>query len=273
MTEIHVIKMYEGVIISAATGACMGSFLNVIAHRSIHGRKWWGNERSICEHCGHVLGACELIPVISFIIQRGKCKICGHKISCRYVFVEILCAILAMMIFMRWGISWACLVASLGTCGLIISSLTDIEAGEVFDAYAIFPGICGLIIRLAGGTSAILDGVYGILAGFGIFALIILLSRGGMGWGDATFMGGMGAVLGMRFTLLAFYLGIMTGGMCVIILLLLGKLHWGRGESIPLVPFLAIGCFMTLIFGPEIFAYLDDKLLYSDLFITSWPFR
>ena len=93
-----------------------------------------------------------------------------------------------------------------------MNSLTDIESSEVLDLFAIAPGVAALILRFAGGKWAVLDGAAGAFAGWGIFAVIIFLSRGGMGWGDATFMMGMGAVLGWRFTLLAFYCGIMAGG-------------------------------------------------------------
>ena len=250
----------------------MGSFLNVAAHRSLQGRSWWGNERSVCESCGHVLGAFELIPVISWLVLRGRCRHCGAKISVRYVLVELVCAAMAVAVVYRWGMSWACALAAVGACGLVVNSLTDIESGEVLDAFAIVPGVLGLLIRFAGGKWAVLDGVEGAAAGWGVFAAIIFLSRGGMGWGDAVFMGGMGAVLGLRFTLLAFYAGIMAGGVWAIILLLIGRVKWGRGDAIPLVPFLAVGCFAVMMFGPEIFAYLAERFRTEEVFRVTWPF-
>ena len=128
----------------------------------------------------------------------------------------------------------------------------------------------GILIRIAGGKFAVLDGLSGAAIGFGIFAMIIFLSKGGMGWGDAVFMAGAGAILGFKFTLLAFYLGIMTGGIWAIILLLLGRVKWGRHDSLPLVPFLSVGCYLTMIFGEKIFEFLSQRLNYE--FITSWPF-
>ena len=264
--------MAHTVITAGIIGACLGSFLNVAAHRSIQGRKWWGNERSVCESCGHVLGVFELLPVISWLILRGRCRHCGAKISVRYILVEIICAALAMMIVLRWGISWAAMFAGIGTCGLVLNSLTDYETSDVFDAFALAPGIACLLLRTAGGFPAFLDGLAGAFAGWGIFAVIIVLSRGGMGWGDAVFMAGAGAVLGLKFTLLAFYLGIMSGGFFVIVMMLIGRLHWGRGESVPLVPFLAAGCFMTMIAGPEIFAWLAPRILSPEILASSWPF-
>ena len=186
--------------------------------------------------------------------------------------VEIVCALLAVSVLARWGMSWACALVSVGTCGLVVNTLTDIESGEVFDLFAAVPGVVCLLLRIAGGKWAVLDGVLGALAGWGVFAVIILLSRGGMGWGDAVFMGGIGAVLGLRFTLLAFYLGIMAGGLWAVILLVIGRVKWGRGDTLPLVPFLSVGCFLTMIFGPEIFGWLSGRMGDSGIFAVSWPF-
>lgn len=263
----------EQLIIAGIFGACLGSFLNVAAHRSLQNRSWWGNERSICESCGHVLGSLELIPIISWLMLRGKCKNCGAKISVRYILVEIVCAILAVIILARWGLSFACLLVSIGTCGLVVNSLTDIESNEVLDLFSIIPGVIGLLIRIAGGKFAVLDGLAGALTGWAVFAAIIFLSHGGMGWGDAVFMAGIGAVLGFRFTLLAFYLGVMTGGAWAVILLLIGRVKWGRHDALPLVPFLAAGCFITMILGPEIFCWLTERMHLQGVFITSWPFN
>ncbi|MBQ9574050.1 MAG: prepilin peptidase [Synergistaceae bacterium] len=253
-------------------GACFGSFLNVVAHRSIQGKSWWGSERSVCESCGHVLGVIELIPIVSWLIQRGKCRKCGAKISVRYILVEIICALMAVTIALKWGISWAGLICAAGSCGLVVNSLTDYESGDVFDLFALTPGVLCLIIRIAGGKWAVIDGLAGALAGWGIFAAIIILSRGGMGWGDAVFMTGVGGVLGLKFTLFAFYAGIMTGGIYVIILMLIGRLHWGKGETIALVPFLSVGIFLTMIYGVEIFGYLGNRMMFHEMFAVTWPF-
>ena len=264
--------MTKAIIIAGILGACMGSFLNVVAHRSVQGRNWAGNERSVCESCGHVLGALELIPILSWVIQGGKCRHCGAKVSVRYLLAEVICALMAMSIIYRWGISWASLIVGIGTCGLVVNSLTDFETGDVFDIFALAPGIACVLVRIAGGLPAVLDGLAGAAAGWGIFAAIIFLSRGGMGWGDAVFMAGVGAVLGLKFTLLALYAGIMAGGLFVIVMMIIGRLHWGKGESVPLVPFLAIGCFITMIFGPEIFSYLSTRILSPEILSPAWPF-
>ena len=78
-----------------------------------------------------------------------------------------------------------------------------------------------------------------------------------MGWGDAVFMAGMGAVLGLKFILIAIYLGFMLGGLSAVILLLLNKVKFGRGDTLPLVPYLSAGCFLTLLFGEYILEFFN----------------
>ena len=257
---------------AALLGACFGSFLNVVAHRSVQGRPWWGRERSVCENCGHVLSFYELIPVLSWLIQKGKCRNCGKNISVRYILVEFICAAIAVIIALRFGPSWPGLIVSIAACGLVVNSLTDFETGDVFDVFALTPGVICVVLRFAGGLGAVLDGLAGMLAGWAVFAVIILVSHGGMGWGDAVFMAGAGGALGFKLTLFAFYAGIMIGGLWVILMMLIGRLHWGKGEAVALVPFLAVGCFITMIFGNEIFGYLSTRILSPEILALSWPF-
>lgn len=128
------------------------------------------------------------------------------------------------------------------------------------------------MVRLAGGRDAILAGLAGAAVGWAIFAFIIFVSRGGMGWGDACFMAGIGAVLGWKLTLLAFYLGVMAGGVGIVILMFQGRVRFGRGDSVPLVPYLAVGCWLTLMWGPDILAFLGRRFASPEAFLAPWPF-
>ncbi len=258
------------IAISAFLGASLGSFLNVVAHRSIEGRPWWGKERSVCESCGKELSSRELIPLVSWLMQRGRCRSCNARVSPRYFIVELIGAAGAGLMAWRWGPTWAYALSMIGTFGLLLNALTDYESGDVFDLFAFVMGICGLAIRIFGGGSALIDGLIGAAIGWGVFAVIILVSRGGMGWGDACFMSGAGAVLGWKMTLLAFYMGIMAGGVGIAWLMVRGKIKWGRGDSIPLVPYLAVGGFLTLLFGPQII--LAIGLRFGFPVNSGWPF-
>jgi leader peptidase (prepilin peptidase)/N-methyltransferase len=262
------------IVFSAILGASLGSFLNVVAHRSVGGRPWWGKERSVCESCGKVLTTFELIPLASWLIQRGRCRGCGARVSPRYFIVELIGATATGLMAWRWGLSWAYLFSMVGIVGLLLNALTDYESGYVFDSFALFIGVCGFLLRIAGGRDALMDGLIGAAVGWSIFAVIIVVSRilmgsEGMGWGDACFMGGIGALLGWKMTLLAFYMGCMAGGLICIVLLFRGKVKWGRRDSLPLVPYLAAGCFLTFLYGPQILYAIGLRFQYY--IQAGWP--
>ncbi|MDR2174736.1 MAG: prepilin peptidase [Synergistaceae bacterium] len=258
------------VVFAALLGAALGSFLNVVAHRSVKGRPWWGKERSVCESCGKKLTFRELIPIASWFLQKGRCRACGARVSPRYVAVELIGAATAGLLAWRWGLSWGYVFSMVGAFGLFLNALTDYESQDVFDIFALSMGIVGLALRFFGGRDALVDGLLGAAVGWGSFAVVILLSRGGMGWGDACLMGGTGTVLGWKMTLLALYLGIMAGGLGVAWLLLCGKVKWGRGDAVPLVPYLAVGGVLTLLWGPSILRFVGLHFLRP--FDAGWPF-
>lgn len=231
-------------------GASLGSFLNVVAGRSVAGTSWWGGSRSKCPRCGAVLCWRDLVPVLSWVLLRGRCRYCGGRIAFRYAGAEICGAAMGGLLASRWGLSVSLLLSLAAAFGLFLNALTDLEEGYVFDIFPLVMGICGVVLRLLPGGGSLLDGFLGAAAGFAVIALIILLSRGGMGWGDATLTAGTGVLLGWKFTLLTLYLGFMAGGVFSLALLAAGKL--GRKDAVPLVPFLALGGVLTLLFGPWI---------------------
>ena len=245
---------------SAVLGASLASFVNVVAERSISGRVWWGKERSSCKNCGKTLSFSELIPILSFILQRGHCRGCGKFIGMRYLIVEIIGAMIAVLLLVRWGISFTFIVALTAAFFLLLNTLTDYEEGYIFDFFSIGMLVPAFLFRLPGGTQSLLNGLYGAAAGYLIFAVIILISRGGMGWGDAFLMCGLGGFIGWELVLIAFYIGIMTGGVAVIYLMCRGKVKWGKKQTIPLGPYLAIGGFITLLYGPDILLFLNNRI-------------
>ena len=114
----------------------MGSFLNVVAHRSLEGRFWWGSERSICESCGRVLSSSELVPILSWVAQRGRCRGCGARVSPRYLVVELIGALAAAGTAWRWGVSWAFLISLVGAFGLLLNRKIERELAVDIDADA-----------------------------------------------------------------------------------------------------------------------------------------
>ncbi|HXK89376.1 MAG TPA: prepilin peptidase [Thermosynergistes sp.] len=238
------------VALNAIFGAVMGSFLNVVAERSVSGQRWWGAERSRCDACGKVLSAWELVPIASFLLQRGRCRGCGAFLGWRYLFVELIGAGLGGFLSWRFGMSWAWILALLSGYGLFLSSLTDIYGSYVYDSFVIAMGFLGLAFRVINGLGAAADGLFGAALGGGVMAILIVASRGKMGWGDATLSAGVGVLLGWKIAALALYFGFLTGGSVALTLLALKKV--GRKDPLPFVPFLAMGGVLAVVFGPQL---------------------
>lgn len=133
---------------------------------------------------------------------------------------------------------------------LLFHSLTDIENGHIYDLPVIMMAAAGLLLRLSGGLPALIDGALGAAAGFFLVCAVRVVTRGGMGTGDATLMLGTGTLLGWRLTLIALYCGIMAGGLFVIPMLLTKKIK--AKDAVPLAPFLASGSLLSILVGESV---------------------
>ena len=138
-------------------------------------------------------------------------------------------------------------------------ALTDLADGYIYDRAVIVSFCAALILRSFDGLrSMILEIALGAGAGWTPVALIIVLSRGGMGWGDASMMAGIGALIGWKLALLSLYVGFIVGGIAALLMLLMGRVR--RSDAVPLAPFLAFGTALALIFGRPLFSLLGLHL-------------
>jgi len=235
-------------------GMALGSFLNVVAARTIQGKRWWGRERSVCDSCGGTLQLIDLIPVFSYLIFKGKCRVCKAPIKISYLLVEIIMGVSLFAASAIYGPSFSFLLSSVALCCMLLSSLTDIYSGYIYD-WLVFPFlILGLTLRLCGSMHAFAAGVMGACACGLLLLIIVILSKGGMGSGDVVVAAAIGGIMGTWMGGLALYLGFMVGGSTALILLACKKVK--RKDHLPLVPFLATGVFLSIIFGREILAFL-----------------
>ncbi len=255
-------------------GSVLGSFLNVVARRTVAGESWWGKSRSRCDACGTFLTSSELIPLLSWLVQRGRCRTCGAAIPKSYFYVELVCALIGALVTARWGQALPegvvngkallpLLLASTAAYSLYLNALTDLYSGYIFDLFALAPGALGLLLRVGGGGQGLTDGLLGAALGYGIIACIILLSRGGMGWGDAHLMAGLGSILGWKMTGTALYFGFLLGGFWAVLLLVTGRAK--RKDAIPLGPFLALGGLAAILCGPSFLAWFGIA--------SEWPWN
>lgn len=234
-------------------GTAVGSFLNVVADRLPEGGSVV-SPRSHCTSCGRQLSAWELIPVASYLALQGRCRTCEAPIGIRSPAVELTTGLLFGLA--AWRIrpgglaSWMTLVlTSTYLAVLVVCTVTDLERGLILDRVTI-PAIgLGLLGALLTGWPGVLFHLGGGLVGAGTIALIITLVPGGMGWGDAKLAGFIGLVTGLPGALSAMFLGFVCGGLVAAVLLVTGRA--GRGDTVPLGPFLALGGAAVLLYGEK----------------------
>jgi len=233
-------------------GLALGSFLNVVIARIPVGGSLV-HPPSACPGCSAPLTWYDNIPVLSFVALRGHCRACGMHISWRYPIVEVGTAAVLVLAWVAFGPSAEFLVACVLLPALVAMTAIDLQHQMIPDAITL-PGIpVGLVINVATGRISWLDSVIGILAGGGLFLLIILASRGGMGGGDMKLGALLGAFLGWKALLFALFVAIVLGGAVGAVLLATGRR--GRKDPIPFGPFLAAGGAMALFWGEQAFAW------------------
>jgi leader peptidase (prepilin peptidase) / N-methyltransferase len=231
-------------------GAAIGSFLNVVADRLPKHRSLMVPP-SCCPACGHALTPRELIPIVSYLAQRGRCRECGDRIGPRVVVVEAITAVLFALAAVRWtGPGWAAIgelvLVSFALSVLVLITITDLEHGLILDKVSIPAINLAVGVALYRGWPTMLHHGLGGILGAGLIAAIILLVPGGMGWGDAKLAGFIGLMTGLAGLPFALFISFVSGGLIAGVLLASGRVT--RRDTMPLGPFLAVGGAVTLLY-------------------------
>ena len=231
-------------------GLIIGSFLNVCIYR-IPLEQSLSFPPSHCTSCESKIKRYDLIPVLSYIFLKGKCRNCGQKISVRYPVIELTTGVLFGALYIEYGLSFLLIKYAVLVCFLIVIGMIDFDTTDVYfktTLSAVLVGVAFLIYGYFLGASVTTFLLGGLLGG-AVIAIIILLTHG-MGWGDAEICLFVGLFLGFKLTLLMLFLSFVIGGVIGIILILLKKKS--RKDYIPFGPFIAIGAIITAIFGEKI---------------------
>jgi len=276
------------IAVSLALGLIVGSFLNVVIYRlPIMLERQWQAEaphahetdatsvtqvlperfnlvvpRSACPNCHHPIRAGHNIPILSFLLLRGRCAHCGARISARYPLVELICGLLTALIAWRFGYGVAALCAAVVTWFLIALAAIDLDRQLLPDLLTLPLLWLGLVASLGGwalsGHSlpvtprhAILGAAIGYLALWSVYHVFRLATgKEGMGYGDFKLLAALGAWMGVQMllpiVLLAAVVGAVTGG-----LMILTRRHQ-RGTPIPFGPFLAAAGYIAMLWGPQL---------------------
>lgn len=227
-------------------GTILGSFYNVVGLR-VPKKIPFHNDRSYCPNCKKQLKYYELIPIISYVIQGGKCRNCKTKISFIYPFVEFMTGLLFVFSYIKLGFQLELIVAIIFMSLLMIIFVSDISYMLIPNKVLLFFLPIIIVARIFIPLEPWYDAIIGALVGYVLLAIIIIASKGGMGAGDMKLFGVMGIVLGWKSILLTFFLAALFGAVIGGMLMLFKKVK--RGEPIPFGPFIVLAAIITYFYG------------------------
>lgn len=241
-------------------GLLLGSFFNVVGLR-IPNNQSIVKPRSACPNCKHQLTSLELIPVFSFLFQKGKCKNCGMKISPIYPFTELVTAILFTISPFLVGWSKELVIALTLISMFMIIFVSDIHYMIIPDKVLLFFAGLFLIERIFIPLSPWWDSPLGAGIGFALLFVIALLSRGGMGGGDIKLYALLGFVLGWKLVLLSFFLSTLCGTIFGLAGMAIGKVK--RKKPMPFGPYILLGTLTAYFYGEELITWYLNYFIFQ----------
>lgn len=265
--------------VAAVLGLVVGSFLNVVIYRlPLMMERAWQRDcdelagksprpeerfdlsvpRSRCTHCGHMVTARDNIPVLSYLLLRGRCRACSAHISLRYPLVELLTAILTVVTVLHFGFNWQALFAVLLTWSLIALSFIDFDKQLLPDSITLPFLWLGMLLSLfdvyTDSQTSIIGAAAGYLSLWSVYHIFRLITgKEGMGYGDFKLFALFGAWLGWQSLPLIILLSSAVGATIGLSLILFrGR---DRGIPIPFGPYLAIAGWIALLWGEQLTAW------------------
>ncbi len=249
------------VLVSLPFGLAVGSFLTVLIHRLPEKRSVI-TPRSACPGCGTVLANRDNVPVISWLLLRGKCRTCGMRISPVYPITELATGVLFVAAALHFHDPWVAVMMCLFLALMPVVIVIDVRHRIIPNALT-YPALIGfpvfiIVAWLFGARVDPVRAAVGFLA-YGGGVLLVALVSGGMGMGDVKLTAVIGAVLGslgLRYVGVAAALAIVVGGVVGVVALARGA---GRKSAIPFGPAIAAGAMAAAFFGgPIADAYLKS---------------
>ena len=259
-------------IIIFILGLVIGSFMNALVWRIKLKQPIGGSERSVCDFCGKTLTALELIPVISWAVQRGRCRSCGKKLSIIHPIFELVMGFAFLSTFIFWPselhaivdqflfAGWLAILA-----GLLAIALYDIKWMLIPDR-VLFPlyglqTVRVLVQAIAqNDTGVVLTALGGVAVGGGLFYVLFQLSRGRwIGGGDVKLGFLLGSLLGPYESLLMLFISSLLGLVVTVPFLLTKKLD--RKQQFPYGPFLILAAILCVLFGEMLIDFYTINLL------------
>lgn len=235
-------------------GLCWGSFLNVCIYRIPRGISIV-NPPSNCPNCGNKIKGYDNIPIISFILLKGKCRACGEKISYVYPIVELATGLILLALYQRYGINVDSILYAVFCSTLIVISFIDLEHRIIPDILSLGGVGAGLIASLGLTAITFLDSLLGLLLGGGLLLLVAtvyfkLRKLEGMGGGDIKLLGMIGAWLGYKAIIPVLLFASLAGVLFGLPFILIKK---DRYFQIPFGPFLSGAAILYVLWDIRLF--------------------
>ena len=238
-------------------GTIMGSFFNVIGHR-LSKNESAIKPRSHCEFCGHILAWYELIPIISFLIQGGKCRKCRAKLSWWYPLIEIITGLFFVGCYLYYGFTYDLLLALIISSVLIITCISDFNYLVILDEVLVVSSLAALVVIFLkeGFNGLIISLLSGLLMFFFMLMVKIVgdkaFKRESLGGGDIKLSLFIGLVLGYKLSFINLVLASFLA--LPVAFYYLVKL---KDREVPFGPFLIISTFIIYIFSTQILEFID----------------
>ena len=238
-------------VVAVGLGLCLGSFLNVVIYRLPRGMSL-ARPGSRCGFCRSAIQWFSNIPVLSYLIQQGSCRKCGHHFSLRYPVVELLCALLFVVLWDHYGWGNELWILTAFTLTLVAASFIDLDFKIIPDEMSLGGWALGLLLAGLNVPGFPVSLQEALAASFLAAAFFFILSRlfylvrqeMGLGDGDIKLMGFIGAFLGFQGAVSAVLVGSIAGTLTFLFLMAFGK--QSRTAAMPFGPFLAMGALVTV---------------------------
>jgi leader peptidase (prepilin peptidase)/N-methyltransferase len=237
-------------VFAGALGAAVGSFLNVVAYR-LPRRESLLHPGSRCPGCGTAIKAYDNVPVLAWLLLRGRCRSCQTPISPRYPLVEVLTALLAVTVVV---VKHSAVDMALGLtliAVLVPVALIDLEHRIIPDKLTLPAAIAALAIGLALHSSGVAEQLISAAAAGGFLLVFVLAYPRGMGMGDVKLAAVLGLFLG-RSVAVAILAAVLLGTVVGALVMARVGVQQGRKTAVPFGPFLAVGGVIGLLAGPHI---------------------
>lgn len=236
-------------------GMCIASFLNVVIYR-VPNHLDFVKGRSFCPHCHTTLKPYDMIPVLSWVLLKGKCRSCKAPISFRYPLIELTGGILGVWMFHHYSFTWDTVLMFAFAMILFAIAMVDIDTMEIPNGFIIFCLFCAIISMILHPEMSVFTRVIGFLIISLPMCFVNLVVKDSFGGGDIKLMAVCGLMLGWQNILLAAFIGILLAGIYALYLLISKKVD--KKAHIAFGPYLCIGIFLSSLYGAQMLsAYLS----------------